>query len=55
MSDRSIVVVSSKAKKGAKFHKPDCTIAQKMLYRRRTTVGKAIKDGFVPCTKCDPK
>lgn len=54
MSDRSIVIVSSKARKGAKFHRPACSVAEKMVFRKRTTVGKAKKDGFVACGKCKP-
>ena len=54
MGDRSIVVVSEKAKKGAKYHLRDCRPATRIVTPRRLTIGKAKKEGYTACAMCKP-
>jgi hypothetical protein len=55
VGERTLVIVSQNGKKGAKYHLPRCPAAQRIESKRRTTIGRAKKDGFVACRQCDPK
>ena len=55
MGDRSIVVTTEDAKKGAKYHLKDCFLAARIKKPRRVTIGKAKKEGLVACGKCRPE
>lgn len=39
---------------GAKYHRTDCTYAKKRDNALETTIAKAKKSGYQPCTKCKP-
>ena len=55
MGDRSMVVVSIKAKKGAKYHLKSCTMAVRIAEPRKLTIGTAKKEGFAACGTCKPE
>jgi len=55
VGERTIVVVSKAAKKGAKYHLPRCPAGTRIKDRKRTTVGRAKKDGFLACLQCNPR
>lgn len=55
MSDRSFVVVAEKAKKGSKYHLSACYLAARISKQRRTTIGRAKKEGYEACAQCKPE
>ena len=55
VGERTIVVVSATGKKGTRYHLPSCVLVTRIQKVRRTTLGRAKKDGFLACTKCNPR
>jgi len=55
MSDRSLIVLAREAKKGGKYHRSSCHLAARILKQRRTTIGRAKKEGYVACAQCNPE
>ena len=54
MGDRSMVVVTEKAQRLAKYHRRDCGLAARIVTPRRLTIGKAKKEGYTACAMCKP-